>query len=74
MISDYTYDEDRKVNAPSRELYYYPNWDIIQEIRNTLREEKKRIWRNGSLKATVKSNAKDLLRPLYNNLVKKKHN
>lgn len=74
LISDYTYDEDRKVNAPSRELYYYPNWDTIQEIRNTLREEKKRIWRNGSLKATVKSNAKDLLRPLYNNLVKKKHN
>lgn len=72
LISDYNYDVDRKVNAPSRELYFYPNWDEIPEIREKLRNEKNRIWRNGSLKTIVKSNVKDLLRPVYNKLVKRK--
>lgn len=72
LISDFNYDVDRKVNAPSRELYFYPFWDLVPEIRELMRNEKNRIWKNGSLKTILKSNAKDMLRPAYNRLVKRK--
>lgn len=72
LIADYNFDVDRKVNAPSRELYFYPLWDEMPKIREIMRNEKNRIWRNGSFKTILKSNAKDVLRPLYNKFVKKK--
>ena len=72
LISDFNFDVDRKVNAPSRELYFYPHWDEIPKIREIMRKEKDRIWRNGSLKTIVRSNIKDVFRPMYNKLVKRK--
>ena len=65
IIDDYIYDVDRKINAPSRELYYYPDWDKLPEIRKIMRAEKARIWKNGSLKVVIKSNVKDVIRPFY---------
>ncbi len=72
LIEDYIYDPDRKVNAPSRELYYYPNWDALPEIRNKMRTEKARIWKNGSLSVVIKSDIKDFIRPFYSKLFKEK--
>lgn len=72
VMSDYTYDTDRKINAPSRELYFYPEWDKLAEVRSMFRKEKERIWRNGDLSVVLKSNVKDMLRPAYNNLCKKR--
>ncbi|MGN0316828.1 MAG: sulfatase-like hydrolase/transferase [Lachnospira sp.] len=72
LIEDYVYDSDRKFNAPSRELYYYPQWDKLPEVRKVLRDEKERIWRNGSTKVVVKSKIKDFIRPFYVKLKRKK--
>lgn len=72
LIEDYIYDPDRNVNAPSRELYYYPHWDALPEIRSKMRSEKERIWKNGSMSVIIKSNIKDFIRPLYAKLSKTK--
>lgn len=73
LMKDYIYDMDRNITTPSRELYYYPDWEGIEEIRNIMRREKARIWQNGSLTATAKDCAKDVLRPAYVRLTKKKN-
>ena len=65
LIDEYLIDPDRKIKTPLRELYYYPDWDKLFEIRKIMREEKNRIWRNGSFKVVLKSNLKDSIRPLY---------
>ncbi len=72
LMEDYVYDIDRKFNAPSRELYYYPNWGELDRIREIMRQEKKRIWKNGSKRTEIKSKIKDCIRPLYAKLRKKK--
>lgn len=74
LIEDYVYDPDRKFNAPSRELFYYPNWEALPEIRNIMRNEKLRIWRDGSPKVIIRSNLKDFIRPFYERLKKQKSN
>lgn len=65
IMHDYVFDIDRKINAPSRELYYYDEWDKLADIRLKLRAEKDRIWRNGDFSVVLKSNIKDILRPAY---------
>lgn len=45
LISDYMYDVDRKLNTPLRELYFYPLWDQIEDVRNMFRKEKNRLWK-----------------------------
>lgn len=72
LLEDYVYDPDRKFNAPSRELYYYPKWEMLPEIRQMMRQEKNRIWKNGSNKVVMKSNIKDMIRPIYEKLKKQK--
>lgn len=70
LISDYMYDSDRRIKVPSRELYYYNDWDSLAEIRDSLRKEKDRIWENGSIKVRIICRIKDILRPLYEQLTK----
>ncbi len=72
LIEDYIYDPDRKFQAPSRELYYYPDWEKLPAVRQKLREEKNRIWRNGSMSVVLRSTVKDLIRPIYARFRKKK--
>ena len=72
IMEDYVFDSDRKIYAPSRELYFYPEWDELSNIRELMRNEKRRIWENGSLKYVLKSNTKDMLRPLYEKMTKVK--
>lgn len=72
IMEDYVYDFDRKIQAPSRELYFYPDWDRLPEIREIMRSERERIWKNGSLLVAAKSKIKDWIRPIYVQLMKKK--
>jgi len=65
LIDDKSYDVDRKLYVDSREEYYYPFWDKLPKIREDMRCEKARIWRNGDFKVVLKSNLKDVLRPFY---------
>lgn len=65
IIDEYMIDPDRKIKTPMREIYYYPDWDKLFEIRKMFREEKQRIWCNGSMKYVIKNNIKDLIRPFY---------
>lgn len=48
LISDYVYDADRNIESLSRELYFYPYWDVLPQIREDLRREKDRIWKDVS--------------------------
>lgn len=64
LIKDYVFDHDRNVITPLRELYFYPYWDKVEEMRQTLRKEKDRIWRRGSLKTEVKSSIKTSIHSL----------
>lgn len=70
IMKDYTFDTDRKINSPSRELYYYPKWDDLDCIREELHNEKERIWENGSLKTRAICKVKDILRPIYSHFIK----
>lgn len=45
LMSDYVYDVDRKAEAISRELYFYPYWDELPAIREKLMKEKDKIWK-----------------------------
>lgn len=64
IMEDKWFDVDRKIYVESKEEYYYPHWDDLPTIRKILREERDRIWRNGSLPVIIKSNIKDKLRPI----------
>lgn len=50
LISDIIYDVDRHVKTPLRELYFYPYWDELEDVRRYFREEKKKIWKTGTFK------------------------
>lgn len=49
LITDFKYDVDRHLSCPTAELYFYPYWDILPEIRFEMRTERRRIWREGTL-------------------------
>lgn len=64
LMSDKWFDVDRKVFVNISEELYFPRMDELANIRKKMREERKRIWRNGTFKVVVKSNIKDKLRPI----------
>lgn len=70
LMEDNCYDVDRKLYVLSKEEYYYPHWNLLPEIRKEMRAEKNRIWRNGDSKVVMKSNIKDILRPLYDRYIR----
>ena len=55
LISDNSYDIDRHVDIRSQELYFYPYWDKLPEIRAFLREKRKSIWREPTKKQVLVS-------------------
>lgn len=65
LISDDLFDVDRKIKIKIHEEYFYPRWQIIPQIRECMRAEKERVWKNGSIPVIIKSNVKDMIRPLY---------
>lgn len=70
LIDDTIWDVDRKISISIREEYYYPEWDKLPLIREKMRVEKKRIWRNGDFKVVLKSDLKDLFRPIVDGYIK----
>ena len=70
IMSDVLFDVDRKINISIREQYYYPYWSELPRIRSFLREQRKKIWRNGTASVVFKSWLKDLVRPIYRRLIK----
>lgn len=62
LISDYFHDTDRNQDSLSRELYFYPYWDELPAIREKLRAEKDRIWRDLTGKEKIVVKVYDLLR------------
>jgi len=71
LIEDYIYDTERKVNAPSREMYYYADWDLLPQIRDRFRAEKSRIWKDGSIKGRVDRKIKKIIPAVYTKIRKK---
>lgn len=53
LIEDTCFDADRKVTNIARELYFYPDWKNLENIRNMLREEKDKIWREETKKQKI---------------------
>lgn len=72
LIDDYVYDVDRNLISPSRELYYYPNWNQLKSIREIMKLERDRVWKNGSLRFVIKSRLKEFIKPFYEILIRKK--
>ena len=72
LMDDFVYDPDRKVKAPSRELYFYPYWDELDKVRKIMRSEKNRIWKNGSAGVVLMMKIKELIWPFYYRLTMKK--
>ncbi len=77
LMSDYCYDVDRKTEAISRELYFYPEWNTLPIIRERLRAEKDKIWREQTKAESIMLSLKEFakkqkfLRMLYQSLKKK---
>ena len=76
LISDLYYDIDRKQRSLARELYFYPYWDELPEIRQELRNIKDSIWREPDfidrILMYIRGNkaVKMLLKPIYNHIKK----
>lgn len=76
LISDYVYDTDRKSEAISRELYFYPYWNKLPEVRERLRYEKDKVWKDVSGKQKLLIGCKEfvkktpIIRSVYPFLVK----
>lgn len=48
LINDTMYDVDRHLDTPLKELYFYPYWDQIPEVRAKYREQWRKVWKNES--------------------------
>lgn len=77
LMDDKCYDPDRRVVNISRELYFYPEWENLPPIRDKLRAEKDRIWReedksqkamNSIIKLLKRNNS---IRTFCRNMIKK---
>lgn len=49
LIEDKFYDPDRHIKSPLWELYFYPHWKKLPEVREQMRKYKNEIWREGDL-------------------------
>ena len=48
IISKRILDVDRKILTPLNQVYYYPDWDLVETEKKLLRNEFDRIWRTES--------------------------
>lgn len=48
LLKNADYDPDRKLTSPVRDYYYSPYWDQVDNIANSFREIKRKIWKSGS--------------------------
>ena len=69
LMSDYVYDVDRHIESPARELFFYPEWDLLPAIREKLRKEKERIWKEPTRRQLFMNSVKNTI--LGNHMLKK---
>ena len=69
LMSDYVYDVDRHIESPARELFFYPEWDLLPAIREKLRKEKERIWKEPTRRQLFMNGVKNTI--LGNHMLKK---
>lgn len=62
LISNIYKDEDRQCTSLAEELFFYPYWDELQDIREKLKAEKDRIWRDLSNNQKLYMKIKNKLR------------
>lgn len=72
LISDTVYDVDRHVSTPACEYYFYPHWDELPQIREMLRNEKNKMWRDAKLSQNLYFKLKRKIATFYLSLKKKK--
>lgn len=72
LIQDNILDVDRGLTYPSREEYFYPYWDELPAVRQKLREEKNKIWREASASQKLIGYVKVVTRPLREKIGRKK--
>lgn len=53
LMEDTMYDTDRKVINISRELYFYPHWNDLSHIREILRNERVKMWKELNKKEKI---------------------
>lgn len=72
LWKDTSYDNDRNVEYISSELYFYPEWDKLPEVRRKAENIRKSFWREASTKVRIitslRSNrfVRSLAMPFYN--------
>lgn len=74
LMSDYTYDKDRKITVPSRELYYYPKWNELESVRSNFTKIREQMWEKGKIQYRIISRVNGVVRPIinaFNEIVKK---
>lgn len=81
LINDWYDDPDRKCKCLASELYFYPYWEELTDVRNMMREKRLSIWREPSfremsfivIKESLSKNkiARMLFTPIKNYMVKK---
>lgn len=69
LMYDKMYDVDRFLDTPLRELYFYPYWENIENIRTEFRKVKNDVWREESSAEHFEA-----LYQKYGKIVKRKYN
>ena len=72
LIEDSVYDYDRHVTTPSKELYFYPYWDELNEMRSHFRQIKKDVWKSGTFSEEFKPRIKFFIQTHGYNQYRKK--
>ena len=70
LFSDWNYDTDRHVQTPSRELYFYPEWEKLPQVRQRLQALKNEIWKDETVKQRLYFTAKNAALRVYRKVKK----
>ncbi len=76
LINKKILDVDRHVMTPLDQVYYYPDWEIVEQEKAILREEFKRIWRSETIFQSIVGKLKIFLKrfpTLYSSLFDIRH-
>lgn len=65
LMTDYIFDIDRKLQTPLKEVYLYQGWEQLPEIREKMRKERIRVWREASFADKVEGYSMTLAKNVY---------
>ena len=72
LIENEIYDIDRHITAPSKEMYLYPYWDDLENVRKFFRNIKEKMWRTGSFSEEIKPKVKYFIQTHgYNQIIRR---